>query len=86
MFGHVQPSKLFQLAHADTLWAPLCRIWSCAAVTMDPYSVEQLAGFITAKSVFLHEVDASVSLILSAVLALTEPKEAFTFGCRHSTS
>jgi len=70
VLGRVKPSKLLQLAHADALWAPLCRIWSCAAVTTDPYGVEQLAGFITAKSVFLHEVDASVSLVWSAVLAL----------------
>lgn len=39
---------------------PPCRIWSCAAVSTATYGAEQLVGFITAKLVFLHEVDASV--------------------------
>lgn len=50
------------------LAAQLRRIWSCAAVSAaadgdaaSPAGSEQLIGFITAKSVFLHEVDAAVS-------------------------
>jgi hypothetical protein len=40
----------------------LCRIWSCAAfAAVGPYGEEQLVGFITAKTVFLHECEVTVS-------------------------
>jgi hypothetical protein len=40
-----------------------CRIWSCAAfAAVGPYGEEHLVGFITAKTVFLHECEVMVSV------------------------
>ncbi|KAF6265029.1 hypothetical protein COO60DRAFT_1697924 [Scenedesmus sp. NREL 46B-D3] len=40
----------------------LDRIWSCAAfAAVGPYGEERLVGFITAKTVFLHECEVTVS-------------------------
>jgi hypothetical protein len=59
-------------------WPPClgaCRIWSCAAVGTDAHGSEQLVGFITAKSVFLHEVDASVSTLQQTPLLFCARRE-----------
>jgi hypothetical protein len=45
------------------LYTCSCRIWSCAAfAAVGPYGEEQLVGFITAKAVFLHECEVTVSV------------------------